>query len=524
MQEPRRVANTSFIDPLNDREHDLLAALLDVAAILTVVTDDEGRIVLFNRACEQLTGWSFEEINGMHVWDVLLLPAEAPAVREVFRDLTSGHFPNEHENYWLTRDGQQRWIHWKNTVLADEQGAVQYVIATGIDISERKRMEEALHEAHQLNQAILETAVDGIICIDMRGRIAVFNPAAEKIFGYSAAEVLGSNITVLMPEPFHSKHDDYLRRYAETGVKQIIGSGREVVGRRKDGSQFPLDLAVGEIPLPGGHTMLAGMVRDITERKLAEQEAKRRLDELAQVARLSLMGEMASGLAHEINQPLAAIVNYAHACRRLLQAGRAEPEVLLDTLEQIARQGQRAGEIVSHLRQFIHRGKTERTMVNINAVVSDVIDLLQHEIEVHRVALQLDLDGSLPAHAMDRIQIEQVIMNLVKNAIDAMRAMAQDARRLHIRTLRHDGAREAVEIIVSDTGEGLPEGEINRVFDPLFTTKPDGVGVGLSISRSIVRAHGGRLWAEPNPLTGAQFHFTLPVVPGSQPGATPPTG
>ena len=511
MQERRRLATDLPAAPLKDREHELLTALLQVGGLLITVMDRHGRITLFNQACEQLSGRAMAELRDRCVWDVLVPPEEAPAVRAIFDALAAGDFPGEHENYWLTKDGRRHWIHWKNTVLADEQGAVQYVIATGIDISERKRMEEALHEAHQLNQAILETAVDGIICIDMRGRIAVFNPAAEKIFGYSAAEVLGSNITVLMPEPFHSKHDDYLRRYAETGVKQIIGSGREVVGRRKDGSQFPLDLAVGEIPLPGGHTMLAGMVRDITERKLAEQEAKRRLDELAQVARLSLMGEMASGLAHEINQPLAAIVNYAHACRRLLQAGRAEPEVLLDTLEQIARQGQRAGEIVSHLRQFIHRGKTERTMVNINAVVSDVIDLLQHEIEAQRVALQLDLDGSLPAHAMDRIQIEQVILNLVKNAIDAMRAMAQDARRLHIRTRRHDGAQEAVEVIVSDTGEGLPKEGDRPGVHPLFTTKPNGIGVGLSISRSIVRTHGGRLWAEPNQQAGARFHFTLPI-------------
>jgi two-component system, LuxR family, sensor kinase FixL len=397
----------------------------------------------------------------------------------------------------------------------DASGAVQYVIATGIDISERKRVEEALNEAHRFNQAILETAVDGIICIDGKGYIAVFNPAAEKIFGYPAAEVLGSNINLLMPDPFRSEHDHYLRRYAETGVKNITGSSaREVVGRRKDGSLFPLDLAVGEIPLPGKQTMFAGMVRDITERKLAEQEAKRRLDELAQVSRLSLMGEMASGLAHEINQPLAAIVNYAHACRRLVQAGRAEPSVLLDTLEQIARQGQRAGEIVSHLRQFIHRGKTERALADINAIVSNVIELLGHEIEAQRVALQLDLDGSLPPYAMDKIQIEQVILNLVKNAIDAMRAMAQDARRLRIQTRRHDGLAEAVEVIVSDTGEGLPAGEINRVFDPLFTTKPNGIGVGLSISRSIVHTHGGRLWAVPNPSTGACFHFTLPVVRG----------
>ncbi len=523
MQEQRRLGTYSPANSLEDREHELLTALLQVSGLLITVVDFHGRIILFNRACEQLTGWGFVELQDRCIWDVLVSPEERPAVKAVFDALVAGDFPGEHENYWLAKDGRRHWIHWKNTALVDVTGAVQYVIATGIDISERKRVEEALNEAHQFNQAILETAVDGIICIDAQGHIAVFNPAAEAMFGYPAAEVLGSNINLLMPDPFRSEHDHYLRRYAQTGVKQIIGSGREVVGRRKDGSLFPLDLAVGEIPLPGKQAMFAGMVRDITQRKLAEQEAKRRLDELAQVSRLSLMGEMASGLAHEINQPLAAIVNYAHACRRLLQAGRAEQSVLLDTLEQIARQGQRAGEIVSHLRQFIHRGKTERALADINAIVSSVIELLGHEIEAQRVELQLDLDGSLPPYAMDKIQIEQVILNLVKNAIDAMRAMAQDARRLHIQTRRHDGLAEAVEVIVRDTGEGLPAGEINRVFDPLFTTKPNGIGVGLSISRSIVHTHGGRLWAEPNPTTGACFHFTLPVVRGGLSGATSPT-
>jgi two-component system sensor kinase FixL len=503
--QPQQVAT-----PLYQRGHDLLSALLEVAGVLISVIDNDGRIILFNRACERLTGWSFEEIKDRFIWDVVLIPEETAAVKQVFYDLVAGRFPNEHENYWKTRDGGRRWIHWKNTALTAHDGTVQYIIATGIDITERKQIEEALQESHQFSQAILDTTVDGIICIDADGRIAVFNQAAERIFGYTAAEVLGKKINLLMSQRDNDEHDHYMRRYLETGQNRIIGKGREVTGLRKNQTTFPMELSVGRVPLPG-RSMFAGVVRDITDRKLAEQEAKRRLDELAQVSRMSLMGEMASGLAHEINQPLAAITNYAHACQRLLQSGRGDTQLLLNTLEQIAKQGQRAGEIVSHLRQFIDRGRTEHCVTNINAIVSGVVDLLRHEMEAHKVSLHLDTDDGLPNVVVDKVQIEQVILNLVKNAIDAMKDVTWE-RLLSIVIKRQDRPQQAIEVDVSDSGEGLPAGSAHRIFDPLFTTKPNGIGVGLSISRSIIRTHGGRLWAEPKAGNGACFRFTLPIT------------
>ncbi len=508
LEQPRETGTPPPSD-LGDKEHELLSALLDVAGMLIVVMDRQGRIALFNRACEQLTGRRHDEVRGRCIWDLFLLPEEQAPAKAHFQALTAGHFPSENENYWQTGDNKRRWIHWKNTALTDGHGAVQYVIATGIDITERKRMEEALQEAHRYNEAILETAVDGVVCIDAAGKITVFNLAAERIFGYSAADVLGSSIDRLMPDDLTAGHDGYIDRYLTTAEPRVIGVTREITGRRKDGTTFPLELSVGEVPLQG-RRMFTGIVRDISERKQAEQEAKRRMDELAQVSRLSLMGEMAAGLAHEINQPLAAIVNYAQACRQLLQSGRGEPRVLTDSLESIVRQGQRAGEIVSHLRQFIDRGRTERSATDINGIIREVLKLLSHEIDVHRVALRLDLDDELPALRMDKVQIEQVILNLVKNAIDAMKGV-DGARRLRIRSRRHE-EQPAVQVSVIDTGEGLPDGSAARVFEPLYTTKAKGIGVGLSISRSIVRTHGGRLWATANPGPGASFHFTLPVA------------
>jgi len=507
MQEQPRETHAPPLSMPGDKEHELLSALLEVAGALVVVLDPQGRIMLFNQACEQLTGRRQEQVLGRRVWDLFLAPEERAPVQDYFQQLTAGDFPSENENYWQTDTNERRWIHWKNTALTDREGGVQYVVATGIDITERRRMEQALQEAYRYNEAILETAVDGIVCIDEAGRITIFNRAAERIFGYQASEVLGSSIDTLMPDDLGNSHNGYIHRYLTTAEPRIIGFTREVTGRRRDGTAFPLELSVGEVPL-SGRRMFTGIVRDISERRQAEQEAKRRMDELAQVSRLSLMGEMAAGLAHEINQPLSAIVNYAQACRRLLQTGQDNTQLLLDSLTSIVRQGERAGEIVSHLRQFIDRGKTERAATDINGIVREVVELLRHEIEVHDVALELDLDPRLPALSIDKVQIEQVILNLIKNAVDAMKA-ADRVRRLQVRSRR---APAAAEVSVSDTGVGLPDGSAARVFEPLYTTKPNGLGVGLSISRSIVRTHGGRLWATPNPGPGASFHFTLPAA------------
>ena len=366
-----------------------------------------------------------------------------------------------------------------------------------------------LEESAAKTNAILDTAVDGIITIDERGIVESFNQAAERIFGFSASEVIGNNVNMLMPSPYREEHDDYLRHYRATGEKRIIGIGREVTGRRKDGSTFPMDLAVGEVQL-SGKRLFTAVVRDVTDRKRAEKEAKRRLDELAHVGRVASMGEMASGLAHEINQPLTAIASYAEACLLMLKSKAGNTDLLRDSLEEISGQAQRTGAIVRRLRQFVKQAEAERSRVDINSVVRSVLELLEHDISAHRIRLQLELDEQLPEVEIDKIQIDQVLVNLVLNAVDAMDSTEQADRELSIQTAK-TSSEEALEVAVSDTGSGLTPEAADHLFDAFFTTKPGGMGLGLVISRSIIQAHRGRLWATPNGDTGATFRFTLPI-------------
>lgn len=487
---------------------DLLAAIVDVVDALIVVLDAEGRIVLFNRACEALTGYTAEEIAGRRVWDELLAPEETASVQAVFRRIVRGDYPNRHINHWRCKDGSRRLIRWSNTAIPGADGGVAWIIGTGIDISDARRTDETLREERRRAQAVLDTAVDGIIVIDETGRIETFNQAAERIFGYSAEEAIGCNVRMLMPPTYREHHDDYIRRYLETGERRIIGIGREVTGQRKDGSTFPMELAVGEVHLPGGRCF-TGIVRDVTRRKEAEEAARRRLDELAHASRLTAMGEMASGVTHELNQPLAAIRSFAEACQRMHRAGTGSPELIDNALAQIAEQAGRAGEIVRRFRQFVRKEEVRHEPVCVAESVRKVLDLLNHEIRVRGIPVDLRLDATLPPVEADRLQIEQVLLNLVKNAIDAMDDGAPGEPALRITAER--GAGGAVEVAVSDSGAGLPDGDPERLFETFFSTKPAGMGMGLSVSRSIVRAHGGELWAMPNPDGGATFRFTLPI-------------
>ena len=375
----------------------------------------------------------------------------------------------------------------------------------------------ALRDREARLAAVLETAVDGIITIDEHGIIESVNAATERIFGYSESELVGQPIELLMPEPYRSRHAGYMRAYLETGVRRIIGIGREVEALRRDGTTFPADLAISEFE-SGGNRLFTGILRDLTARKSAEAEAKRRLDELAHASRLSEMGEMTSGIAHEVNQPLAAIVSFAKACLRMMDGDAARPEVMRDALGQIAEQAQRAGKIVHHLRQFARKGEVEHELVDVNETLLGVLALVEHEMRTRRVGVALELSPGLPAVSANRIQIEQVALNLMRNGIEAMVEGGAEERVLGVRTALADGGK-AIEVAISDSGIGLTDDVRARLFDTFFTTKTSGVGVGLSISRSLVESHGGRLWAAKVPGDGAAFHFTLPLPGSSSAGA-----
>lgn len=366
-------------------------------------------------------------------------------------------------------------------------------------------------EREALLQAIIETSPDGLITIDEQCRIQIVNPAAERLFQYSAEELIGQNVSILMPSPDRERHDDYVARYLRTGEKRIIGIGRIVVGQRKDGSRFPMELAVGEARI-GEHRLFTGFVRDLTERQEAERRLHELQAELLQVSRLSIMGEMASGLAHELNQPLTAIMNYVQACRRLLERSEAKPEQVRELMDKAVSQASRGGQIINRLRRFMAAGETERAREDVNRVVEEASALAIVGARNKGIAVHAQLTPGLPEVLIDKVQIHQVIINLIRNAIDALASFEGDQRIITLQTQRA-GPGE-VEIIVTDTGPGLADEVKSRLFQPFVTTKPNGMGIGLSICRTIVDGHGGRIWTSDPPGGGTAFHLTLPVAEG----------
>ena len=356
-------------------------------------------------------------------------------------------------------------------------------------------------------RSILDTVPDAVVVIDRQGLMTSFSPAAERMFGWTEAEVLGKNVSLLMPEPYKAQHDAYLDRYARTGERRIIGSGRVVVGSRKDGSTFPMELAVGETK--GSTPSFTGFIRDLTESQETETRLQELQNELVHVSRLTAMGEMASTLAHELNQPLSAIANLLTGSRRLMDRGRESDQAKIrDAIDRAAAQALRAGEVIHRMRDFVRRGASERETESLSKLIEEASALALIGEKERQVDVRLNLDPKADAVCADRVQVQQVLLNLIRNGIDAMQVQDPKKRGLLISSgLTEDGWSR---VTVADTGPGVAEAIRERLFQPFMTTKPQGMGVGLSISRSIIEAHGGRIWAEANPAGGALFCFTLP--------------
>lgn len=372
------------------------------------------------------------------------------------------------------------------------------------DVSQLERELNALKA--QMN-AIFAAAVDGLVLTDERGVIEVFNPAAEAIFDYSAQEVIGRNLGVLMPARYGLKHDGFIRRYLQTGERRIIGIGRELVGRRSDGSEFPMDLSVGTVNV-NDRRIFIGIIRDLSSRKAIERALEEQRERLARVGRISTLGEMASAIAHEINQPLAAITTYASVGGRLIEGDRAlDPERMNELFQKIEEQAKRASEVIRGVRGFVQNRESVHSSFTVDEAILSSVELF--EIAWQRQRVKVDLEGverGLVITAV-RTQIEQVLVNLLHNAGEATAGMARDPRIM----VRARADEDTARIEVEDNGPGVPEMAAEQLFEPFFTTKPDGTGLGLSISQSIMTAHKGTIHYEPGEWGGARFVLTLPL-------------
>ncbi|MBI3705903.1 MAG: PAS domain S-box protein [Rhizobiales bacterium] len=396
-------------------------------------------------------------------------------------------------------------------------GSAFVVIAIGVawggELLHRSRRRAILltrdalaREAHL--QSILDTVPEAMIVIDDHGIMQSFSSAAERLFNYRAAEAIGQNVKVLMPAPYREAHDSYLHRYMSTGERRIIGIGRVVVGQRKDGSTFPMELAVGEMK-SGDQRFFTGFIRDLTERQMTEARLQELQSELVHISRLTAMGEMASTLAHELNQPLSAISNYLKGTRRMLEGGGDEKSVTMrDALEKAADQAMRAGQIIRRLRDFVSRGESERRVESVTKLVEEASALSLVGVKDRGIRVQFQFDPRVDLVFADRVQIQQVLLNLIRNSMDAM----ETSKKRDLMVTIAPAENGHVQISVADTGSGIAPEIAEQLFQPFITTKRQGMGVGLSISRTIVESHGGKIWVEPNPGGGTIFHFTLAVV------------
>ena len=376
----------------------------------------------------------------------------------------------------------------------------------------RNNQATASRQAHL--QSILDTVPEAMIVIDEQGAMQSFSAAAVRLFGWAPQEAIGRNVSMLMPSPFRQEHDGYLHRYMTTGERRIIGIGRIVVGERKDGSTFPMELAVGEARV-GGERFFTGFVRDLSERRDQERRLQELQSELLHVSRLTAMGEMASSLAHELNQPLSAISNYMKGSATLLEAAEINRDRLRDALTRAGDQALRAGDIIKRLREFVAKGETDHAIEEPSKLLEEASALALVGASDRGLRVQLKFDRNVGQVSVDKVQIQQVALNLIRNAIDAMEGSAK--RELSVGLRATDDGFALVS--VADTGPGIDASVADKLFQPFVTTKATGMGVGLSICRTIIEAHGGRIWVESNASGGATFFFTLPIADTEAAGA-----
>jgi len=356
--------------------------------------------------------------------------------------------------------------------------------------------------------ALMDAAVDAIIIIDDRGLIQSFNGAAEAMFGYSESEVRGHNVSLLMPEPHRSSHDSYLASYAQSGKATVIGKGREEIGRRRDGSTFPMQLSVGEIRHARRRSYV-GIIRDVSEMRRVQERVRRLEEQLLHADRLIMLGELTAGIAHEINQPLTAIAAYADAGKSIIDRIEQPPGGDMQSIcERISGQARRAGEVVQRLRGLVRTGTSSRSRHDLNEIIRNI--LLLFEFDVKKTGIELLFFPLEPPQELyvDDIQIQQILVNLIKNSLDAIDDSGQTDGRIEIRI---DRQGSVIRVSVTDNGPGVPEKYRSQLFNSFFTTKPNGLGLGLAICKSIAAAHGGSLHHDKPAEGGSRFTLALPL-------------
>ena len=476
--------------------------LFNLSLDMLCIAGMDGSFRRVNPAFGRVLGYSAEEITGRPLLDYVH-PEDLAATVDVLRQLAAGQ-PASFEGRWRAADGRYRWLLWAINPVPEEK--LLYAVAH--DITDRREDEEKLKSAFAFRRAMGESLVTGIRAIDLEGRIIFVNPAFCRMIGWSEQELLGMR----PPFPYWPPEEAEQRRrdLDLTLAGQAPPGGIEMRVMHRDGTRFDVRMYLSPLIDSSGRQVgwMASM-NDITERKRMEEETLRHQERLEQTSRLITMGEMASSLAHELNQPLSAIANYCMGSVNRLKSGDYRREDILAAMEKASAQAERAGKIIRRTREFVKKSEPVRAPAALAEIVEEAIGFAEIEARKAAVAIQVSIPPDLPPVFADRIMIEQVVLNLVKNGIESMQQTPPDARALNL-AARLDG-EGMVEVTVADRGCGMTDGQVERLYTPFFTTKAEGMGMGLNICRSIVEFHDGRLWVQPNPGGGSVFRFTLPV-------------
>ncbi|QWF70963.1 PAS domain S-box protein [Methylomonas paludis] len=524
---------TKDITDRKNAEEDAVVSRLTLNAALAsmsdavLISDTSGKFVEFNEAFA-----TFHRFNNKAECAKNL--AEYPTILEVFMAngeaapldqwavprALRGEIMAGVEYIIRRKDTGESWIgNYSFAPIRNGAGLIIGSVVTGRDVTEQRQIENALRASEQRLAGMVNTATDAIITIDEHQLICLFNPAAEQIFGISIAEALGQPITRLMPESFRQIHADYVRNFAATGTSSRLKvPTAKVIGLRASGEEFPIEASISQIELPEGK-LYTVILRDITERELsaqAQKSAEQRINEqrmqLEEAQRHQIARQTAAAIAHELNQPLTAIASYTAVALQLLAVGGYEESTLIYALENAERQAHRAGQVMHELLSLLHKDESIIEPCNIEQIVDDTISIFVANAEFDQIKLVRRINPGLLLVLANRLQIQKVLVNLIGNALQAMQDIVQQNPQI-ILTVAPMPANEAMlQVSISDTGKGFADQDAQLLFQPFYTTKATGLGMGLAICRAIIEAHTGKLWAEPNPGQGASFHFTLPFV------------
>jgi PAS domain S-box-containing protein len=481
------------------------------SAIGIMMRDREGRFIAANSVFQNMLGYTESELCQLNFMDVTY-EEDRKAFLELVGEILEGkrqHY--QIEKRYRRKDGALLWVRNNVALVPGTRDVAPFLFAVVEDITQHKQEESARRYSEEKYRVVVDTANDAVISADESGAIQFANPATMRVFGYDPKELIGKPLTVLMPEFMRKLHENGFRRYLATGQRHINWQGTELTGLRKNGQEFPVEVSFGELTM-NGHRVFTGFIRDTTERKQAEEERERlrRVQaDLAHVNRVSTMGELAASLAHEIRQPISAAMTDARTCSRWLTRDRPDLAEAQTAASRVVNDVARASEIIGRVMSLFKKDSLQHEEVDINELIQEMIALLRGEASRHSILIHSDLSLELAPIKADRVQLQQVLMNLMLNGIEAMKSMNTPGK-LTIKSQQDDSGQLLISVM--DTGVGIPPEKIEQIFNAFFTSKPQGTGMGLPISRSIIEAHGGKLWASSNANGGATFEFTLPAA------------